>query len=111
MFGARIVCLALHVSKPGLTRHPPALVEVVPVSPDEMSTLRNLFQFYEYDFSEIEAARIGDDGRFHQLEKAEFEHAYLFKVDRGLAGFALVNRKASRVSNGEVVWWMEKSSS
>jgi predicted acetyltransferase len=73
-----------------------------------MVTLRNLFQYYEYDFSEIEGARVGDDGRFHQLEKAEFEHAYFFKVDRGLAGFALVNRKASRVIDGEMVWWMEE---
>jgi len=100
--------LALHVSDTNVTRRPPALVEVVPVSPNELSTLRNLFQFYEYDFSEIEAARVGDDGRFHQLEKVEFEQAYFFKVDRGLAGFALVNRKASRVTDGEMVWWMEE---
>ena len=100
--------MALHVSDPGVTRPPLALVEVAAVSPNEMRTLRNLFQFYEYDFSEIEAAGVGDDGRFHQLEKAEFEHAYFFKVDRSLAGFALVNRKASRVMHGEMVWWMEE---
>jgi predicted acetyltransferase len=108
LFATRIVCLALQVPDTDVTRPPPALVEVVAVSPDEMSTLRNLFQFYEYDFSEIEAARVGDDGRFHQLEKAEFEHAYFFKVDRGLAGFALVNRKPSRLVDGEMVWWMEE---
>jgi predicted acetyltransferase len=96
------------VSDPGVTRRPPALVEVVAVSPQEMTTLRNLFQFYEYDFSEIEGARVGDDGRFHQLENAKFEQAYFFKVDRSLAGFALVNRKISRVMDGEVVWWMEE---
>jgi predicted acetyltransferase len=72
------------------------------------SALRNLFSFTSYDFSEIEGARVGDDGRFHQLEKVEFEQAYFFKVDRGLAGFALVNRKASRVMDGEMVWWMEE---
>jgi predicted acetyltransferase len=100
--------LALRVSDANATHRPPALVEVVAVSPNERGTLRNLFQFYEYDFSEIEGARVGDDGRFHQLEKVEFEQAYLFKVDRGLAGFALINRKASRVMDGEIVWWMEE---
>jgi predicted acetyltransferase len=83
-------------------------VEVVAVSPSEMSTLRNLFQFYEYDFSEIEGARVGDDGRFHQLERAGFEQAYFFKVDRALAGFALVSRKTSRLTDGEMVWWMDE---
>lgn len=100
--------LGLHVSDADVTHRPAALVEVVAVSPNELSALRNLFQFYEYDFSEIEGARVGDDGRFHQLENAEFEQAYFFRVDRGLAGFALVNRRASRVMNGEIVWWMEE---
>jgi predicted acetyltransferase len=100
--------LGLQVSDADVTRRPPALAEVVAVSSNELGALRNLFQFYEYDFSEIEGARVGDDGRFHQLEKAEFEQAYLFRVDRSLAGFALVNRKASRVMDGEIVWWMEE---
>ena len=96
------------MSDDGVAQGAPALVKIVEVLSAEISTLRNLFQFYEYDFSAIEAALVGDDGRFHQLEKAEFEHAYLFKVDRGLAGFALVNRKASRVMDGERVWWMQE---
>ena len=100
--------LGLHVSDADVTHRPAALVEVGAVSPNELSALRNLFQFYEYDFSEIEGARVGDDGRFHQLENAEFEQAYFFRVDRGLAGFALVNRRASRVMDGEIVWWMEE---
>jgi len=79
----------------------PARVEIVAVAPGEMTTLRNLFQFYEYDFSEIEGAAIGDDGRFHQLEHAEFERAYFVRADGALAGFALVNRRASRVIDGE----------
>jgi hypothetical protein len=59
-------------------------IEIVAVSSTEMGTLRNVFQFYEYDF--IQAG--GD-----------------------LAGFALVNRKASRVVDGEAVWWMGPSPS
>ncbi len=86
----------------------PARVEIVAVAPGEMTTLRNLFQFYEYDFSEIEGAAIGDDGRFHQLEHAEFERAYFVRADGALAGFALVNRRASRVIDGEAMWSMQE---
>ena len=86
----------------------PALVEIVAVLSTETSTLRNLFQFYEYDFSEIQGARVAKDGRFHHLDNAAFEHAYFIHANGDIAGFALVNRKASRVVDGEVVWWMEE---
>ena len=85
-----------------------AVIEVVVVLPAEMSTLRNLFQFYEYDFSEIERLTVGPDGRFHHLDDVEFEHAYFMRIDGDLVGFALVNRKPSHVVNGEAVWWMEE---
>jgi predicted acetyltransferase len=73
-----------------------------------MSVLRNLFQFYVYDFSEIERARIADDGRFHHLDNVEFERAYFIRADGDIAGFALVNREASHVVDGEAVWAMEE---
>jgi predicted acetyltransferase len=82
--------------------------EVVPVLSTEVGILRNLFQFYEYDFSEIEPAAVGADGCFHQLEGVRFEHAYFIRADGELAGFALVNRKASRIVRDETVWWMEE---
>ena len=86
----------------------PALIKIVDVLPTGMSTLRNLFQFYEYDFSEIEGATVADDGRFHHLDKAEFHHGYFIHADKHLAGFALVNRTASHAVAGETVWWMEE---
>jgi predicted acetyltransferase len=85
-----------------------AIVRIVEVEAAQRGTLSNLFQFYEYDFSEIEGARVGDDGRFHHLEDAESEHAYFIQVGKDLAGFTLVNRKESRVVEGEAVWWMEE---
>lgn len=96
------------MSDDGVARRAPALIEIIEVVSAEMSTLRNLFQFYEYDFSEIEGARVADDGRFHHLDNAEFEQAYFIQADGDLAGFALVNRKASHVVGGEAVWWMEE---
>jgi predicted acetyltransferase len=96
------------MSDDGVAHSAPPLVEIVAVPSTEISTLRNLFQFYEYDFSEIEGARVGEDGRFHHLDNAAFEHAYFIKTNGDLVGFALVNRQASHVVNGEVVWWMEE---
>jgi predicted acetyltransferase len=100
--------LISRMSDEGAAHCAPAPVEIVAVLSTEISTLRNLFQFYQYDFSEIEGARVGEDGRFHHLDNAAFEHAYFIQANGDLAGFALVNRKASHVVDGEVVWWMEE---
>jgi predicted acetyltransferase len=81
-------------------------VELVDVSPSQISVLRNLYQFYEYDFTEIEPANVGEDGRFHQLDGLKFDHGYFIRVANDLAGFALVSRKPSRIVPGETVWWV-----
>ena len=83
-------------------------VEIVPVLPNDMSTLRNLLQLYQYDFSEIEPTQVERDGRFHQLNTVQFEHAYFIHADGALAGFALVSRQPSRLRESETVWWMEE---
>ena len=41
------------MSDDGVARRAPTRVEIVAVPSTQISTLRNLFQFYEYDFSEI----------------------------------------------------------
>lgn len=84
------------------------VVEIIEVHAPQMTTLRNLFQFYEYDFSEIEPASVGDDGRFHQLDEVTFDHGYLIRVNNAFAGFALVNRQTSRLNPSETVWWMKE---
>ncbi len=96
------------MSDDGVVRCVATRIDIVGVLPTEMSVLRNLFQFYEYDFSEIEGARVAEDGRFHHLDKVEFDQAYFIRADGDLAGFALVNRKASHAVDGEAVWWMEE---
>jgi len=96
------------MSDDGVAHSAPALVKIVEVASNEMGALRNLFQFYEYDFSEIEGAGVAEDGRFHHLDDVVFEQAYFIRANGDLAGFALVNRKASHVADGEVVWWMEE---
>jgi predicted acetyltransferase len=96
------------MSDEGVAHRAPAPVEIIAVSSTEIGTLRNLFQFYEYDFSEIEEASVAEDGRFHQLDNTAFEQAYFIQANGELAGFALVNRKASHVVDSEVVWWMEE---
>ena len=88
------------MSDDGAAHCAPALVKIVEVLSNEISTLRNLFQFYVYDFSEIEGARVAEDGRFHHLDNVRFEQAYFIQANGDLAGFALVNRKASHVVDG-----------
>ena len=96
------------MSDDGVAHSDSALVKIVEVLSNEITTLRNLFQFYQYDFSEIEGARVAEDGRFHHLDNVVFEQAYFVRTNGSLAGFALVNRKGSHVADGEVVWWMEE---
>jgi len=81
-------------------------IAVVPMLADDIGTLRNLLQLYQYDFSEIEPVAIDRDGRFHQLDQLEFDHGYFITADTAIAGFALVNRQPSRLDDGENVWWM-----
>jgi predicted acetyltransferase len=74
---------------------------------DDLGTLRNVLQLYQYDFSEIEPVAIDHDGRFHQLDELEFDQGYFITVDGAIAGFALVKRQ-TRQDNGENVWWMSE---
>lgn len=84
-------------------------VQIADVAASELEVLRQLFQLYEYDFSEIDdGARVADDGRFHHLDHLEFAHAYFIRVDGALAGFALVNRQSSHVNPDDLVWSMEE---
>jgi predicted acetyltransferase len=83
------------------------VITVEPILPTDRPTLRNLCQFYEYDFSEIQPMAVGADGRYHQLDDVAFGHGYFIRVDDALAGFALVNRQRSKLGDYDV-WWMEE---
>ena len=81
-------------------------VTIVAVAPGEEGPLANLLQLYQYDFSEIEPIDVAADGRFHQLDDVPLQHTYLIYVGEQLAGFALVDREASHVVEGDSVWSM-----
>lgn len=73
-------------------------VEVLRARRTDKPSLDNLLQLYMYDFSEMLGTDVSHDGRFdfewlHKIdqywEKKRW-HAFLFKVDGRLAGFAFV---------------------
>ena len=69
--------------------------QIDPASPAEEPVLDRLLELYSHDFSERTGADVGDDGTFgwRFLDRYWSEpdrHAFLFRVDGRLAGFALV---------------------
>jgi predicted acetyltransferase len=86
------------------------LTRVVAAGRSEHEALRNLFQLYAYDFSEILRTEVEETGRFRQgLLDAYWTDPWRFpfvlRSDERLAGFALVDRK-SKLSGAEDVWDM-----
>jgi predicted acetyltransferase len=70
-------------------------LEVLPATPEHITTVANLFELYAYDFSDFRDLELGDDGRFGDIELPLYwsepdRHAFLFKVRQKPAGFALV---------------------
>ena len=83
-------------------------VDLVVVELTDRETLNNLTQLYQYDFSEIEALNVADDGRFHALDALEIDRAYFVRADGQLAGFALVRHQPSQIEPDSLVWWMQE---
>jgi predicted acetyltransferase len=82
-------------------------VQVVAAVPADNDRLQALLQYYVYDFSELLALDVADDGRFRAPAlDAYFTdprcHPFLLRVDEQLAGFALVQQR-SRLSGDESV--------
>ncbi len=80
-------------------------LDIVPVTRDDRARLEALLELYVYDFSELLGFDVADDGRFRVPPvDAYFAdprcHAFLFRVDDRLAGFALVHRR-SRLAGDE----------
>ena len=83
---------------------------VVRATRSDQPVLRELFQLYAYDFSEIIHTEVGDNGRFPDPRLVAYwcdawRFPFLLRVDDHLAGFALVHR-GSRISNDDDVWDM-----
>jgi predicted acetyltransferase len=73
-------------------------IELVPATiADHDAILRNLYQFYLYEFSRFTTEwRVQADGRFAETDlddcwTEDYRHVFLIEVDDGLAGFAIVD--------------------
>jgi predicted acetyltransferase len=80
---------------------------VVPAEPSELETLRNLFQLYAHDFSEVLHLDLDAAGRFSEPQLAAYwvdawRVPYLLRIGDHLGGFALVHRSAGVTRDGEV---------
>ena len=83
-------------------------IELLTATRGDAVMLANLFQYYAYDMSEIVHVEVGADGRFvvGSLDvwwSEEWRHPFFIRVDGGVAGFALVQRR-SRVSGDDQTW-------
>jgi predicted acetyltransferase len=71
------------------------VVEVVEVGADQRPVLEQLFELYQYDFTEFDANDVNDTGRFGFPMLGRFftepdRHAFVLRADGRLAGCALV---------------------
>jgi predicted acetyltransferase len=85
-------------------------IRVVLAELSDKEALRNLFQLYAYDFSEVLPADVDETGRFKapSLEAywtEPWRFPFLVRIDAHLAGFALVHQK-SHLSGADDVWDM-----
>jgi len=88
----------------------PAVIEVIPASPNQESILANLLELYAHDFSEFHNVELGADGRFGYKHLSLYwcephRHPFLVRMDGKLGGFVLVKR-GSEISSDDTVWDM-----
>jgi predicted acetyltransferase len=74
-------------------------VEIIEAGVDDHDRIRALFELYAYDFSEMLAIDVGDDGRFQAPPLDAYWsdprcHPFLIRADGKLAGFALVQQRS-----------------
>ncbi len=83
-------------------------VSLLPARPADAVLMRNLFQFYAYDFAEILGGNVRPDGTFQTppLEsywQDSWKHPFVLHVEGNPAGFALVHER-SRITGDAGVW-------
>src|SRR5436189_5639791 len=66
---------------------------------EQRTALENLMQLYAYDWSELIALEVGDDGRFVPLPleaywQDDWRHPFVLRVDGQLAGFVLIEARS-----------------
>ncbi len=80
-------------------------LEIVPVSYEKKSILRNLLELYQYETSPFEdsgAGDVNDDGTYgyrymDHYWTEEGRHAYFIKVSGKLAGFMMIRQAANTI--------------
>jgi predicted acetyltransferase len=83
-------------------------VSLVPAQPEDALRLRNLFQFYYYDFAAILGGSAGQEGCFGTPDLAAYwqdawRYPLLVRAGEELAGFALVHQR-SRITGDPGTW-------
>jgi predicted acetyltransferase len=80
-------------------------VELEPVSRFRQATFRNLWQLYLYEFSRLKLWPIPEDGRWPEDDldgcwTNPSRHPFFVRVDGGLAGFTVVDERATSPLTG-----------
>ncbi len=81
-------------------------ITVPPASLDDETTLRNLFQFYEYEFSRFMGWLTTPAGKFYEVDldgcwTDPKRHPFLIRVNGDLAGFAIIDLQERSAVTGE----------
>lgn len=76
----------------------------------QKSTLRNLMELYQYDFSEFEPDDVNEHGLYEYMFLDHYwtedgRYPFFIRVNGNLAGFALV-RELGRTGNGKTIYSM-----
>jgi predicted acetyltransferase len=83
-------------------------VSLVPAQPEDGVCLRNLFQFYCYDFAAIRGGHVGPEGNIAIPDLASYwqeawRYPLIVRTGEHLAGFALVHQR-SRITGDAGTW-------
>ncbi|MCA1041166.1 GNAT family N-acetyltransferase [Bacillus infantis] len=80
--------------------------EIIKAGAEHEEALRNLLQFYIYDFSEFIDAHVEENGRFSEYPLSGYwteagHYPYIIKLDGRYAGFVLVAEDSESLSINE----------
>ncbi|MEX0873820.1 MAG: GNAT family N-acetyltransferase [Actinomycetota bacterium] len=88
-------------------------IELLEATKDDLPTLDNLAQLYQYDFSEFAGGDVDTEGLFgfvgfDSLFDKPVHRAFLIRVDGRIAGFATAYRGEAFRDPSEELWWMDE---
>ncbi|MGG3280004.1 GNAT family N-acetyltransferase [Paenibacillus solani] len=86
------------------------MITIQPAPYQQKSTLRNLMELYQYDFSEFEPDDVNENGLYEYMFLDHYwtedgRHPFFIRVNACLAGFALV-RELGTTDNDETIYSM-----